>query len=199
METPDYLTPNFRLHEFEQSVTASLKGYDNTVPQMAWGTLRHLCEAFLQPLRDRVKTPLVISSGYRCRDLNREVGGSETSWHLTGCAADFHPLDRDKRAEIIQLARLAREQWEVWKKDPAAGEQPAVQFTEFIVYPTFFHVAVAHFRLQIIVLQLNRSRNIHLKSVSLKSASLKKKSEVLSEVCQSKKEVCQSKKVCFFP
>ncbi len=33
--------------------------------------------------------PIIISSGYRSPQLNRKVGGSPTSNHLTGCAVDI--------------------------------------------------------------------------------------------------------------
>ena len=143
MNAIDQLTKNFRLGEFERSLTASLKGYDNTVPPMAVYALRHLCELFLQPLRDMLAAPVIITSGYRCRDLNREVGGSDTSWHLTGCAADFHPSDDALRPAVIQFVKDWKERGDVWRRNHDEHDEPAVQFTEFIVYPTFFHVAVA--------------------------------------------------------
>ena len=34
-------------------------------------------------------TPIIISSGYRSPELNKKVGGSPTSNHLTGCAVDI--------------------------------------------------------------------------------------------------------------
>ena len=34
-------------------------------------------------------TPIIITSGYRSAQLNRKVGGSATSNHLTGCAVDI--------------------------------------------------------------------------------------------------------------
>ena len=33
--------------------------------------------------------PIIISSGYRSQELNKKVGGSPTSNHLTGCAVDI--------------------------------------------------------------------------------------------------------------
>ena len=33
--------------------------------------------------------PIIISSGYRSPEVNRKVGGSATSNHLTGCAVDI--------------------------------------------------------------------------------------------------------------
>lgn len=43
----------------------------------------------MQPLRDAVKRPIFISSGFRSWDLNSLIGGSKTSAHVSGNAADF--------------------------------------------------------------------------------------------------------------
>ena len=43
----------------------------------------------LQPLREAVKRPIFVSSGYRSPDLNSLIGGSKTSAHMQGNAADF--------------------------------------------------------------------------------------------------------------
>ncbi|MCQ2975146.1 MAG: D-Ala-D-Ala carboxypeptidase family metallohydrolase [Bacteroidales bacterium] len=43
----------------------------------------------LQPLRDKIGKPFDISSGYRCSQLNKLVGGKSNSQHLTGQAIDF--------------------------------------------------------------------------------------------------------------
>lgn len=45
----------------------------------------------LQPIRNYIGKPMMISSGYRCKTLNElpTVGGSKTSHHLSGCAVDF--------------------------------------------------------------------------------------------------------------
>ena len=44
----------------------------------------------LQMLREMVATPLVITSGFRCRNYNRVVGGAARSYHTRGMAADTH-------------------------------------------------------------------------------------------------------------
>ena len=56
------------------------------------GNLTTLCETVLQPLRDIVGSPLIISSGYRPIELNTRIGGSKTSAHVTGRAADFRVI-----------------------------------------------------------------------------------------------------------
>jgi len=51
--------------------------------------LRRLCTTVLQPLRNRTRTPVRISSGLRPRWLNNVIGGSQNSAHIYGCAADI--------------------------------------------------------------------------------------------------------------
>ena len=44
---------------------------------------------WLEVLRERVGTPIIINSGYRSPQLNRKIGGAANSNHLTGCAVDI--------------------------------------------------------------------------------------------------------------
>jgi len=83
------LTKNFTLEEFERSDTAKRLGIDNHVPQFAVERLRTLCEKVLQPVRDHFGVPIIITSGYRCPDLNDAVRGATSSQHMKGEAADF--------------------------------------------------------------------------------------------------------------
>lgn len=49
-----------------------------------------LVENILDPLRAMIGRPIIITSGYRCQRVNELVGGSKTSQHLSGKAADFY-------------------------------------------------------------------------------------------------------------
>ena len=44
---------------------------------------------WLEVLRERAGTPIIINSGYRSPQLNRKIGGAANSNHLTGCAVDI--------------------------------------------------------------------------------------------------------------
>lgn len=62
----------------------------------------------LDPLRAMIGRPIIITSGYRSRRVNELVGGSKTSQHLTGKAADFHvqgytPQQMDAVYQTIQM------------------------------------------------------------------------------------------------
>lgn len=54
------------------------------------GNIKALVLNVLDPLRAMVDRPVIITSGYRSQRVNELVGGSKTSQHLTGKAADFH-------------------------------------------------------------------------------------------------------------
>lgn len=83
------MTPNFSLKELTSSTTAQRLGIENIPDATAVANLEALAKNVLQPVRDILKRPVVISSGYRCAKLNKAVGGSATSQHLTGEAADI--------------------------------------------------------------------------------------------------------------
>ena len=44
----------------------------------------------LDQIREEYGLPLSVSSGYRCTELNRAVGGAKTSQHMKGQAADIN-------------------------------------------------------------------------------------------------------------
>ena len=98
------LTNNFSLEEFERSDTAKRLGIDNRVPQFAIARLRTLCEKVLQPVRDHFGVPIIITSGYRCPDLNDAVKGATSSQHMKGEAADFKiKVDNTKGVKLYDL------------------------------------------------------------------------------------------------
>jgi len=43
----------------------------------------------LQRVRDAIREPIKITSGIRCKDWNRSIGGAENSPHLDGLAVDI--------------------------------------------------------------------------------------------------------------
>lgn len=82
------LSEHFHLSEFTGSQTARRKGIDNTPPPAAIAALGTLCEHVLEPVRRKFGV-VTVSSGYRSPKLNRAVGGSSTSQHVYGQAADI--------------------------------------------------------------------------------------------------------------
>ena len=83
------LSTNFTLEELTISQTALRNGIDNTPNEEEIENLKRLCINILQPLRDDFELPLVVSSGFRSKELSSLVGSKITSQHCSGCAADF--------------------------------------------------------------------------------------------------------------
>lgn len=89
------LTEHFTLEEFLASNTATRKKIDNTPSQTIISHLKELATQIIEPLRLAWGSGIIVSSGYRCEKLNKAVGGSSTSAHLTGWAADLVPSNGD--------------------------------------------------------------------------------------------------------
>lgn len=79
----------FTLAELLKSDTAKRKGIDNTPSWEVVANLQELARDFLDPLRAAWGKAIRVSSGYRCEKLNKAVGGSPTSVHMKGWAADL--------------------------------------------------------------------------------------------------------------
>jgi zinc D-Ala-D-Ala carboxypeptidase len=96
------LSPNFSLHELTKSETALRLDLDNTPDEQATENLRLLCEKVLQPVRDHYGKGVKVNSAYRSPESNAAVGGSKTSDHCKGMAADI---------EIPGVANADLAQW----------------------------------------------------------------------------------------
>ena len=114
------LSQHFELGELTKT---SVKTKDGNIPShVAIENLKRLC-VWLEHLRaqynllyDDGTHPIVINSGYRSEEVNRKVGGSPTSNHLTGCAVDIkvYGLEEALRYAVILLnyADLADEKFD---------------------------------------------------------------------------------------
>lgn len=85
------LSPNFSLDELTRSDYASRHGLENEPDAKAIENLKRLA-ALLEQVRTLCNTPIIVSSGYRSPAVNAGVGGSKTSQHMFGCAADIRAL-----------------------------------------------------------------------------------------------------------
>lgn len=83
------LSPHFTLAELTISQEATRSGLSNTPNALQTEALALLCTNILEPLRARVRKPIIVSSGFRSVSVNRRIGGSSTSQHTKGQAADF--------------------------------------------------------------------------------------------------------------
>ena len=84
------LTPHFTLEEFTYSETATRLGIDNT-PTIAVRQNLEILALGLENVRELLGTPIYVSSGYRCLELNNILKSKPTSSHVKGLAADIRP------------------------------------------------------------------------------------------------------------
>ena len=96
------LTRNFSLHELTKSETALRLDMDNTPGPAEIANLTELAGKVLQPVRDHFAKGVKINSGFRHPEVNAKVGGSKTSDHCKGQAADM---------EIPGVANADLAQW----------------------------------------------------------------------------------------
>lgn len=84
------LSKNFTFDEFVKTSHTELseKNYEYGVANI--NKLKVLAD-LLQQVRDLLKCPVMITSGVRCPELNKKVGGAETSQHMRCEAADIKP------------------------------------------------------------------------------------------------------------
>ena len=80
---------HFTIEELYASDTAKRLGIDNKPSVQRMVNLVYLAAFILEPLRVAMGRPINISSGYRCEQLNKAVGGVYNSQHLKGQAADI--------------------------------------------------------------------------------------------------------------
>ena len=93
----------FTISELTASATAQREGIDNRPTESAYHLLHVLVEQLLDPIREAWGEPIVVSSGYRCKELNELIGGAKHSHHLIGCAADLIAGNRADHRRLFEL------------------------------------------------------------------------------------------------
>ena len=105
----------FTLRELTKSDTAIRKGIKNVPSKSEENNLIALVENILDPLREAYGKPIIVTSGYRCEELNRLIGGSKTSQHRSGQAVDIRtvidtPEENKKLYDLIIKLNLPFDQ-----------------------------------------------------------------------------------------
>ena len=95
----------FALKEFVKSNTAARMGINNNPSEDVKKNIELLVEKILDPLREKFGKPIIVTSGYRCKELNKAVGGAAKSQHMSGEAADIRTVEDSKSAnkELFNL------------------------------------------------------------------------------------------------
>ena len=81
---------------------------------------------YLASVRERFGKPIFVNSAYRTFKVNEQVGGTKSSYHLKGRAADI-------RCSIQHMDEL---------RDILSSDRKQGILKEFLIYPTFFHIAI---------------------------------------------------------
>ena len=100
------LSPHFTLDEFLRSQTATRYGIDMTPPAFVVDNIVKLVSMFLHPIRVKAGSPLIITSGYRPKELNDRIRGSATSAHIDGRAADFYVIGQTPYETCLMIREL---------------------------------------------------------------------------------------------
>ncbi len=82
------LSTHFTLAEMTASQWAARAGIENEPGPVELENLKRLA-ATMEAVRYALGCPVIVTSGYRCPEVNRHVGGSSTSMHVQGLACDF--------------------------------------------------------------------------------------------------------------
>jgi len=114
------LSKNFKLSEFMISRShPELLINVHIPPHYKWNLFK-LATIHMQTIRDFLKKPVYITSGFRTQELNKRIGGRKNSQHLFGEAADWVVLNKDSSVD-----QGAMEEGAVFVKThlwPAVGE-----------------------------------------------------------------------------
>lgn len=145
---PCLLCCYFNYQEFEDSATARRDGIDNSLTPVARRMVTILVEMLLDPLRRVWGRPIVISSGYRCPELNILIGGAKHSHHLLGCAADLIAGSPDDHRRLFRLIQETH-------------ELCGLEFTQLILEPgaRWIHISYVPGNLRCQVIDKEKSPN----------------------------------------
>ena len=97
------LSKNFTLSELTYSNAADSYNIENTPGRIELENLKKLCNEILQPIRDKFGKSIYVNSGYRNPKVNRLVGGSSSSQHTKGQAADITVGSKEGNKKLFDM------------------------------------------------------------------------------------------------
>ena len=105
-----FIMKHFSISELTASATALREGIDNRPSKCAYHLLHVLVQQLLDPIREAWGEPIVVSSGYRCKQLNTLVGGVKNSHHILGCAADIIAGNRADHRKLFKMIQKMQQE-----------------------------------------------------------------------------------------
>ncbi len=106
----------FSISELCHSDTARRHNISNTPSLQVCRNLTLLTDNLLDPLREQFGQPVIVTSGYRCQKLNSLVGGSSTSQHMTGQAADITARNKQDNRRLFDLLKQMDFDQLIWEQ-----------------------------------------------------------------------------------
>ena len=125
------LTEHFTLDELTKTQVRHLLGLNRLEGAKHVERLTEVCTKLLEPIRLHYSLPVVVNSGYRCKELNEAIGGSPFSQHCQGEAADFDVMTmntEEGRKEVMH--------W-IWKES-------GILFRQLILEYGCIHISLPH-------------------------------------------------------
>lgn len=120
MNLNEIRTQHFTMTELCESETATRKHINNTPTNgNIIAALSNLMTQVLEPARQQLGVPIIVSSGYRCERLNKAVGGVANSQHTKGQAADLvctRKEDKLRLFDILEAMDIDQLLWETNSK-----------------------------------------------------------------------------------
>ena len=99
------ISKHLTISELTTSQTATRRGINNNATAHVIDNLKLIAEKVFEPTREHFGKPIRISSGYRSPELNRAVGGSKNSQHVTGQALDLQGTSGITNAQIFNYIK----------------------------------------------------------------------------------------------
>ena len=99
------LCENLSLAEATYSATALRKGIVNEPTAAHLIALKEVAKNIFQPCRNHFGKPLRVTSGYRSKELNKAIGGSNNSQHSKGEALDMQSTSGYTNRELFMFIK----------------------------------------------------------------------------------------------
>lgn len=101
----------FTLKEICRSKVAEKNKIENIPGKIEKENIENILIPNLNKIREYIRLPFIVNSGFRCEKLNKVVGGTSNSYHKKGLATDGYFKGLNVRAcwEKIKNSELAKE------------------------------------------------------------------------------------------
>jgi len=126
------ISEHLTLAELIRSESAKRNGISNMPPPEHIANLKLLAEHIFEPIRANFRCPIILSSGYRSKELNAVIGGANKSQHSLGQAID---IDMDDTTYGVSNADIFN-----YIKDKLPFDQLIWEFGN-ILNPFWVHVS----------------------------------------------------------